>query len=394
MKPEEANVIGVGYIGSLISLHIADQSKNVNALDKKKGILNKKEWFKRYNDIEKEIEKSQLENIETITDYSKAKADVSIVCVNTPSKDSSADLSNLKESFKELAENISREETIILRSTVPPKTCNSILIPIIEEVSGLERGTDFHFGYAPEFVRGGTGLKEFRDPSKTVISGDEKAKKVFKDLFPVSENLHETSIETAEAVKYFDNAFHGLKISLANECGRLGEEIGLDAKKVMEVISSDYKLNMSDMYMTPGKSFGGPCLTKDIQVLENEAEKNNTETPVISSINESNDQHNSWIVQKILDKQPDSVGIIGATYKEGFNSVVNSPALNVANDLRDRVGEVMIYDPKIEIEEFKQVGKQKVRETDILIIFNQIDNLEELKTSFNGDIVDLADFSF
>jgi GDP-mannose 6-dehydrogenase len=162
----------------------------------------------------------------------------------------------------------------------------------------------------------------------------------------------------------------------------------------MDVISSDYKLNMSDMYMTPGKSFGGPCLTKDIQVLENEAEKNNTETPVISSINESNDQHNSWIVQKILDKKPDSVGIIGATYKEGFNSVVNSPALTVANDLRDRVGEVMIHDPKIEIEEFQQVGKQKVIETDILIIFNQIDNLEELKTGFNGDIVDLTDFSF
>jgi GDP-mannose 6-dehydrogenase len=394
MKPEEANVIGVGYIGSLISLHIADQGKNVNALDKKKGILNKKEWFKRYSDIEKEVEKSQLENIETITDYSKAKADVSIVCVNTPSEDSSADLSNVKNAFRDIAKYISQEETIILRSTVPPETCKSTLIPLIEDVSGLERGRDFYFCYAPEFVRGGTGLEEFRDPSKTVISGDEKARDIFKELFPVSENLHETSIETAEAVKYFDNAFHGLKISLANECGRLGEEIGLDAKKVMDVISSDYKLNMSDMYMTPGKSFGGPCLTKDIQVLENEAEKNNTETPVISSINESNNQHNSWIVQKILDKKPDSVGIIGATYKEGFNSVVNSPALTVANDLRGQVGEVRIHDPEIEIEEFKQVGKQKVIETDILIIFNQTDNLEELKTGFNGDIVDLTDFSF
>lgn len=394
MKSEEANVIGVGYIGSLISLHIADQGKNVNALDKKNEILNKEKWFRRYSDIEKEVEKIQLENIETITDYSKAKADISIVCVNTPSKDNSADLSNLKDSFKDLAENISHEETIILRSTVPPETCNSILIPIIEDISGLERGKDFHFGYAPEFVRGGTGLKEFRNPSKTVISGDEKAKKVFKDLFPVSENLHESSIETAEAVKYFDNAFHGLKISLANECGRLGQEIGLNAKKVMEVISSDYRLNMSDMYMTPGKSFGGPCLTKDIQVLENEADKNDTAAPVISSINESNNQHNSWIVQKILEKQPESVGIIGATYKEDFNSLVNSPSLTVADDLNDQVDEVMIYDPKIEVENFKQVGKDKVKETDILIIFNHIDNLEELKTSFNGDIVDLADFSF
>lgn len=393
MNQQEINVIGTGYIGSLISIYLSRKGYHVTALDKEKDILNKRKWFKRYCDIEAELT-NELENINTITSYDELEASTSVICVNTPEGEKSADLSNLKNAIRDLADKIETEHTIILRSTVPPKTTKEELIPILEERSGLNCGEELHLCYAPEFVRGGTGLKEFTDPSKTVISGDELGKQAFRKIFPVSDNLHDTSIGTAEAVKYFDNIFHGLKISLANECGRLGQEIGIKPEEVMQIISSDYRLNVSDMYMKPGKSFGGPCLYKDIKAMNDEAERHNTNTPVISSINESNDEHNSWIVEKIKDRSPSSLGIIGAKYKKDFNSVARSPSLEIASMLEGDVDNVLVYDPDIDVEGYKQVGSNEIKDADMWVVFNKVEHIQEMKSDFSNDIIDLAAFNF
>lgn len=393
MADKTVNIIGTGYIGSLIALHLADKGYRVMAVDKDEEVLEKERWFNRYDDIGAEATSRRLEKIETTTSYDDIQGSTSIVCVNTPPGDESADISNVKASIRELGSKAGPEHRIILRSTIPPGTCRSELLPLLEE-SGLELGKNLHFCYSPEFIRGGTGLKELRDPSKMVLAGDEKGIESFKQLFPLTENLYHTGFEEAEAVKYFDNAFHGLKISLANECGRLGEELGFEPSKVMEIISSDYRLNISDVYMTPGASYGGPCLEKDIEILQDEAKGSDTETPVISSINQSNEEHNSWLVEKINDREPGSVALIGATYKEGFNSLTNSPSLKLAESLDRNDHQIMIYEPEVDIEEFRQVDAGELNEADIWIVFNKTEDIENLKEKFDGDIIDLQDFSF
>lgn len=394
MPEDTVNLIGLGYIGSLLALHLAGKGHRVIAVDKDEGVLEKERWFSRYNDIEEAKRPSMLENIKTTTDYSDIEGDTSVVCVNTPTREKSADLSNVKNVMRALGGEIDSEHEVILRSTVPPRTCEDEIVPLLEREAKLDSEEKLHFCYGPEFIRGGTGLEELRDPSKTVVSGDRQAIESFLEIFPISENRHETSIRTAEAVKYFDNAFHGLKISLANECGRLGQELGLDPTRVMDIISSDYRLNVSDMYMSPGKSFGGPCLSKDIKVLEKEAESRETEAPVISSINKSNEEHSSWIVEKIVERNPDRVGIIGATYKKGFNSVSNSASLEAADSLEQKGFDVLIYEPGVELEGYRKAERQQLDEADLWIVFNEVDGVEDMKDGFDGDIIDLANFSF
>lgn len=394
MNTKNINVVGVGYIGSVISVHLAGNGYEVLGIDKNEEVINKESWFSRYNDIDSCLNQEILDRIETTTSYSEIYSEVTIVCVNTPAGDNSANLSNLKNAVSDLGDNLVSGHTVILRSTVPPKTTDEVIIPLLEERSGLKYEEDFHLCYAPEFIRGGTGIEDFTNPSKTVISGDEEGKKIFRKIFPISANLHETSIATAEAIKYFDNVFHGLKISLANECGRIGQEIGIKPAKVMEVISSDDHLNASDMYMDPGKAFGGPCLYKDIKIIDDEAEIHNTNAPVISSINESNREHNLWIIEKIEERNPRSVGIIGAKYKEKFNSTDRSPSLTVASQLQNKISEVLVYDPDLELEEFNQADRKRIKKADLWVIFNSVNNIEEMKSEFQGDIVDLANFSF
>ncbi len=394
MEYQKINVIGVGYVGSIISLHLAQEGYEIIGVDKNEKVLSKEEWFSRYNDIDSHKEKKFLEKIKTTTDYQDLEGEVSILCVNTPVGEESADLSNIKDALEDLAGKIEKGHTIIIRSTLPPGATKSELIPLIQEKSGLEYGEGFHFCYAPEFVRGGTGLKDLKNPSKTVISGDKRGKEIFKQILPTLENTHETTIETAEATKCFDNAFHGLKISLANETGRMGREIGFNPNKVMEIISSDYKLNISDTYMSPGNAYGGPCLEKDIEILNNQARNSGTKTPVLSSINESNTYHNSWLVDKIKEIDPETVGLIGATFKDGFNSSKNSPCLDLASKLKKEGYNTLVYDSQIEIEGFKQTDLSEIAEADIWIIFNEKDSISELREDFSGNIIDLSNFEF
>lgn len=392
MSEKKINVVCVGYIGSVISVFLAQRGFEVTGIDKQEEVLNKTEWFNRYNDIGADEE--ELANIETSTNYEDLDGEISVLCVDTPVEEVSVDLTNIKSALRSLAENMESGHTIIIRSTLPPGRTRKELIPLIEEESGLEYKKGFNLSYAPEFVRGGKGLVDIENPSKVVVSGNKEAKQVFKKIFPKTNNFYETSIETAEAVKCFDNVFHGLKISLANESGRLGEEIGFDSNKVMDILASDQLLNISDMYMDPGAPYGGPCLSKDIGILDREAEKNNTEIPLISSINRSNSEHGQWIVNKIGDKDPSSIGLIGAAYKKDFNSKVNSPCLDIAAELEERGYSVKIHDPEVSINRFEQSEIDELKNADICVIFNQIDEVGKFKSEFGGDIIDLSYFEF
>lgn len=394
MGSRTVNVIGVGYIGSIVSLHLAENGCRVVGIDKEESVLEKREWFGRYDELDLVLQEEHLQRIETSTAYENLEGGVSVVCVDTPFSEDSVDLSNVKSALRDLAHNIGPGHTIILRSTLSPGKTKSDLIPLLEEESGLEYDEDFDFCYAPEFVRGGEGLEDLKNPSKTVLAGNKGGIEAFKQLFPTSENIFKVDIETAEAVKCFDNVFHALKITLANESGRLGKELGFNSSKLMEIISSDQKLNISKNYLEPGHSFGGPCLYKDIEILKSQIDDTELETPVISSINQSNAEHDYWLVDKIEQRDPELVGLIGATYKKNFNSLANSPCLRVASQLEERGVSVKIYEPALEIGDFEQAEMSELMNANLWVIFNSLDSMESHKSEFDGDIIDLSDFEF
>lgn len=390
------NIVGTGYIGSVISVYLAKNGKKILALDKNDGILEKREWFNRYDDLESHINSKYLDRIETTTNYDELNGSIHIICINTPIAENSIDLTYLKSGIEDLAKILEKNDKVIVRSTILPGTSQNKLIPVLENISGLERGKDFSYCYSPEFVRGGTGLEDFENPPKQVVAGDNEALDAVKQIFPTCRNRFKTDLRTAEAVKYFDNIFHGLKISLANEAGRLGVENDFDPQKVMDIIASDEKLNMSSQYMDPGAAFGGSCIQKDISALEKKAAKKDVDVPVISAINESNNSHNSWKVSLVEELNGvEKVGIIGISYKSGFNSTAESPGFKVAKKLEKEGFDVKTYDPLVEHKELNNVSKTKIRaDSDALLILNRNEEVENIEEDFNGKVIDLASFDF
>ena len=155
--------------------------------------------------------------------------------------------------------------------------------------------------------------------------------------------------QTAEMVKYACNAFHALKITFANEIGRLGKHIGVDAVAVMDLLCRDTKLNISTSYLRPGNPFGGSCLPKDLNALTNHARQEGVHLPVLEHLVASNERHLQSILRLVLSSEFDEVVILGLAFKENTDDLRESAMVEVAQVLLGRGYKVRIYDPALNL---------------------------------------------
>ncbi|MYS69980.1 nucleotide sugar dehydrogenase, partial [Streptomyces sp. SID5926] len=210
------------------------------------------------------------------------ESEISLICVGTPSEpNGSLCTTYLERVTEEIGAALAERgggggrHTVVFRSTMLPGTCTNLLVPILEKYVGGTAGVDFGVAVNPEFLREGTSVRDFFDPPKTVIgeldpaSGD--AVLALYDSLPGE--VFRVPVATAEAIKYADNAFHGLKIGFANELGAVCQALGVDSHQVMDVFLADRKLNISPAYLRPGFAFGGSCLPKDLRSLVHAAQR-------------------------------------------------------------------------------------------------------------------------
>lgn len=399
MAANKINVIGMGYVGSVIAAELADRGHQITAIDiDEETVESISRGDPAFQDLEgimaRNVEKGR---IEASTRYEDATAARSIICVDTPeSGDGSIDTSNIEDACRHLGQVMEEGHNIMIKSTVIPGTCEELLVPILEEASGMERGSGFQFCYSPEFLRGGDGLQDFRKPPKVVMAGDREAIEDFKSVIPLpeSDNLFETDLEEAETVKYFDNVFHALKVSFANEVSRVAEEHDADAGRIMDILKHDKRLNISETYLDPGYPFGGPCLEKDIKALSREI-NGTADIPLIKSILETNRRHLDWILKKVESSRGvETVGILGLSYKAGINSDSYSQSVELAEKLGEKDYSVLGYDPYIEHPSVENRDFDSVvRDSDMLVVFNKEDEFRDIQCiPDDTEVIDLHDF--
>jgi GDP-mannose 6-dehydrogenase len=284
-----------------------------------------------------------------------AATELSMICVGTPSLDSGRlDLTYVRRIGASIAATLSRLDhfhVIVLRSTVLPGTVETCFIPLLEEQSGRRAGRDFGVAYNPEFLREGSALDDFEAPPYTVIAATDSrsAAAVERAYGGVEAPVERVDFPTAEMLKYVNNTFHALKVTFANEIGRVCKQSGIDSHRVMELFCRDTKLNISPTYLKPGFAFGGSCLPKDLRALSAFARQSHVEVPLLDSILESNREQVDSALRIIARTRKRRIGVLGLTFKAGTDDIRESPIVKVVEALVGRGLELHVHDANIDV---------------------------------------------
>ena len=238
---------------------------------------------------------------------------------------------------------------VVARSTMLPGTMREVVIPTLEEASGKRAGSDFGVCNNPEFLREGTAVHDYRHPAKTVIGEtDARSGDLLVSLYAgIEAPLVRVGIETAEMVKYVDNAWHALKVAFANEIGNICKGLAIDSHEVMEIFCKDTKLNLSPYYLKPGFAFGGSCLPKDLRALGYKARSLDLELPLLNSILPSNQRQIDRGYSMITAKGKRKIGVLGFSFKAGTDDLRESPIVEVIERLIGKGYDLRLYDKAV-----------------------------------------------
>ncbi|MFF0476949.1 nucleotide sugar dehydrogenase [Streptomyces sp. NPDC004284] len=354
------SVFGLGYVGCVSAACLASMGHEVIGVDVnqvKVDLVNEGKApvvEERIGELIAEVVRTGA--LRATRDVREAIADseVSLICVGTPSEPNGSLCTTYLERVTEeigaaVAERGGRQ-TIVFRSTMLPGTCLDLLVPILEKFAGTA-GVDFGVAVNPEFLREGTSVRDFFDPPKTVIGElDAASGDVVAALYEgLPGEVFRVPVPVAEAIKYADNAFHGLKIGFANELGAVCQALGVDSHQVIDVFLADRKLNISPAYLRPGFAFGGSCLPKDLRSLVHAAQRADVSVPILSHVLASNADHLQRAVDMVERTGRRRVGLFGLSFKPGTDDLRESPLVELAERLFGKGYDLRIYDPNVNL---------------------------------------------
>jgi len=298
-----------------------------------------------------------------------AGTDLSFICVGTPSSNNgSQDLTAVLRLAEQIGRAIGAKSgfhTLVVRSTVQPGTVEEKIAPILEQHSGKRSGQDFGLCFQPEFLREGTSIKDYDSPPFTIIgSNSERSTALVRDLFGhLPCEFLATQVRTAEMLKMACNAFHALKITFANEIGRIAQSLAVDSHEVMRLVCKDTRLNISPAYMRPGFAFGGSCLPKDLRALTYIGKTRDVNTPLLSSLLASNRVHIDHAIDQVLARGGGrTVGMLGLAFKTGTDDLRESPLVAVAKRLIGEGAQLRIYDPEVNLSRLMGANRRYIEE--------------------------------
>jgi GDP-mannose 6-dehydrogenase len=299
-------------------------------------------------------------------------ADLAVVCVGTPSHpDGVLDMSHVATVARELGAAVRRRPAAaapflgVFRSTMLPGSMETLVIPAMAAAAGAAPGDRYEVAFNPEFLRESVAVADYFRPPKIVVGERQPGvTQRLRGLYDgIGAPLFEVPFRVAEMIKMVDNTFHALKVTFANEIGRIAAAAAVDVDQLMTLFLADRKLNISEAYLRPGGPFGGSCLPKDVAALSAFARRSAVDVPVIGHVLPSNAAHQAALTGRVAAALRPGAPVLlaGITFKAGTDDLRESPMVYLARSLLDRGHAVMIYDQDLNDCEFVGENLQFVR---------------------------------
>ncbi len=273
-------------------------------------------------------------------------ADFIFLCLPTPQGDDGrADLGLVHAVVDELANEVADDAIFVVKSTVPPGT-----------VAGLRKrladlGSPARVVSHPEFLREGKAVEDFMDPDRIVVGAydDEDAEAVADLYASLDANVVRTDPTSAEMIKYASNSYLAARLTFVNTLANVCEAVGADVLDVISGMGMDHRIGPH--FLKPGPGYGGSCFPKDTAALIGVAEDAGYDFELLRAVIEADHQQRRRVAEKVRQAAGGGlrgrrVAMWGVAFKAGTDDVRESPALRIAELLKEEGADVVAYDPE------------------------------------------------
>ena len=353
-------VVGAGYVGVPLAQTFADAGKRVLVLDVVPELvdaLNQGESHIIDVPSEKLAPHVRSGRIAATTDYEQLRqASAILIALPTPlTKQREPDLSYVERASHAIGQVLQRGQVVVLESTTYPGTTREIILPILEERSGLKAGEDFHLAMSPERVDPGRTDWTTKNTPKIVGGLTPESAEAAAEVYRAAvDEVHVVSTpEAAELTKLLENIFRSVNIALVNELAQLCDRMNID---VWEVVGAAATKPFGFMSFQPGPGLGGHCIPLDLFYLSWKAREYDFGTRFIELAGEVNNNMpyfcRSVISQAMNHGLQRSLSgsrilILGVAYKADIGDTRETPAEKLIQLLRNAGAEISYHDPHV-----------------------------------------------
>ena len=317
-------------------------------------------------------------------------------------EDGEPDVSAIVSVVQDVAQGLDTGDLVVIESTVPPRTCQDLVVPVLTRESGLDAD---RFGVAccPERTVSGQALADIRGTHPKVVGGvdDEstRAAALVYDELSDNEVIETSDATTAAAVKVFEGVYRDVNIALANQLGMYAREMEIDVREAIEVANSQPFCDIHD----PGPGVGGHCIPVYPYFLTEQFDRG---APLIETARTVNDGMPDYTVELLrtilrdegVELSDARVLVLGVTYKANIAELRNAPAKAIARRLHAVDASVLAVDPLLsEWPEFDGVtpvslATARSEDVDAVLLLTAHDEFRELDwETFDAPILDGRD---
>ena len=348
-------VAGTGYVGLVTGVALAHIGHNVTCVDVDENKINLMKSGKSpiYEAGLEELMNEDKERLTYTTDYKSAykDCDVIFIGVGTPEKvDGSANLEYVHAVAGQIAESLTKDCVVVVKSTVPIGTNDEIEKYLRENV---KNGIKVYVASNPEFLAQGTAVRDTLHASRIVVGTEHRyAERLMRKLYsPLTKKPYKVPYvamnrRSAEMVKYASNDFLALKISYINEIANFCEKVGADIEDVTKGMGLDSRIG--NKFLKAGIGYGGSCFPKDTKALHWLSRENDRELKTVKACIEVNKNQKIILYNKLndlMDINGKTIALLGLTFKPGTDDLREAPSLENAELLLDSGCKIKAYDP-------------------------------------------------
>lgn len=367
-------VVAMGKIGLPLAVQFASSGQDVIGVDvneKTVDLINQaKEPFPGEAHLQEKLsELVPAGKLRATTNYADAipNADAIVLVVPLFVNDETwqPDFGWMDQATRSLAEHLTPGTLISYETTLPVGTTRNRWKPLIEEISGLKEGEDFHLVFSPERVLTGRVFQDLRRYPKLVgglsEAGTQAAIKFYESVLQFDERPdlpRENGVwdmgnaEAAEMAKLAETTYRDVNIGLANQFAVYADKVGIDVQKVIDACNSQPYSHIH----RPGIAVGGHC----IPVYPRLYLSTDPDASVVRTARTYNAGMPEYVVSRVEEVLGDlkdvKVAVLGASYRGAVKETAFSGVFATVDSLRKRGAKVLVHDPMFSDEELAGFG--------------------------------------